>query len=258
MHKLRELHQGKSEYQQQRAVSGRMITDIEMNGTIRGAVEEFHLCTNLHEYDALFAECIRSFPTVSIDAQNWLYRLTLETEKVSDMLVTAMVPPAKKPQVRSRKTIPHMDIYGFRALNTPFGNLSAFEFLRYWTAEALGPPSSLDARTRTTWTEAGRQLLGTPSLKDGTAKSLTRRWKGRTLGCSRTRFYATIGHLCDCDDHMYPYYKILRSRMPPSLQPIVPNISPCSFGPGLSNPTMPAFRTFACWDYSISTITPLT
>ena len=165
MHKLRELHQGKSEYQQQRAVSGRMITDIEMNGTIRGAVEEFHLCTNLHEYDAMFAECIRSFPTVSIDAQNWLYRLTLETDKVSDMLVTAMVPPAKKPQVRSRKTIPHMDIYGFRALNTPFGNLSAFEFFRYWTAEALGPPSSLDGRTRTTWTEAGRELLGTPSLK---------------------------------------------------------------------------------------------
>ena len=61
-----------------------------MNGTIRGAVEEFHLCTNLHEYDALFAECIRSFPTVSIDAQNWLYRLAVETEQVSEMLVTAM------------------------------------------------------------------------------------------------------------------------------------------------------------------------
>ena len=65
---------------------------IEMNGTIRGAVEEFHLCTNLHEYDALFAECIRSFPTVSIDAQNWLYRLAVETEQVSEMLVTAMAP----------------------------------------------------------------------------------------------------------------------------------------------------------------------
>ena len=131
MLRLRELHKGRSEYQQQRAVSGRMITDIEMNGTIRGAVEEFHLCINLRGNDALFAECIRSFPTVVVDAQNWLHRLALETEQVSEMQVTAMVPPNKKPQLRSRKTIPYIDIYGFRALDTPFGYISAFEFLRY-------------------------------------------------------------------------------------------------------------------------------
>ena len=168
MQKLRELHKGKSEFQQQRAVSGRMITDIEMNGTVRGAVEEFHLCTNLHARDALFAECIRSFPTVTVDAQNWLHRLEVETERVSEMQVTAMVPPARKPHVRSRSTIPYIDIYGFRALDTPFGNLSAFEFLRYWTAEALEPPSSTNRRTE--WTDAGRRLLGTAALKDGTAK----------------------------------------------------------------------------------------
>ena len=171
MQKLRELHKGKSEFQQQRAVSGRMITDIEMNGTVRGAVEEFHLCTNLHKYDALFAECIRSFPTVTVDAQNWLHRLEVETEQVSDMQVTAMVPPARKPQVRSRKTIPHMDIYGFRELeDTPFAHLCAFEFMRYWTAEALNPPSSSDTNPRTEWTAAGRLLLGSTALEDGTAK----------------------------------------------------------------------------------------
>ena len=38
MLRLRELHKGRSEYQQQRAVSGRMITDIEMNATIHGAI----------------------------------------------------------------------------------------------------------------------------------------------------------------------------------------------------------------------------
>ena len=170
MLRLRELHKGRSEYQQQRAVSGRMITDIEMNGTIRGAVEEFHLCINLRGNDALFAECIRSFPTVVVDAQNWLHRLALETEQVSEMQVTAMVPPNKKPQLRSRKTIPYIDIYGFRALDTPFGYISAFEFLRYWTAEALGPPSSSDATPRTEWTDAGRQILATASLEDGKTK----------------------------------------------------------------------------------------
>ena len=99
MQKLRELHKGKSVFEQQRAVSGRMITDIEMNGTVRGAVEEFHLCTNLHEYDALFAECIRSFPTVTVDAQNWLHRLEVELERVSDMEVTTMVLPSKKSHI---------------------------------------------------------------------------------------------------------------------------------------------------------------
>ena len=36
---LRSRVEGKTPQQQQRAVSGRMITDIEMNGTVRGAVE---------------------------------------------------------------------------------------------------------------------------------------------------------------------------------------------------------------------------
>ena len=170
MHKLREMHKGKSEFQQQRAVSGRMITDIEMNGTIRGAVEEFNLCTNLNPSDALFAECIRSFPTVNVDARSWLHRLEVETEQVSEMEITVMVLPTKKPHVRTRSTVPYMDIYGFRTLDAPFARLSAFEFLRYWTAEALGPPSQGDPRPRTTWTEAGRKLLGTSAFKEGTAK----------------------------------------------------------------------------------------
>ena len=83
MHQLRELNEGISEFQQQRAVSNRMITDIEMNGTVRGAVEHFHLSINLHENDALFAKCIRSFPTVTVDAQHWLHRLEVEIERVS-------------------------------------------------------------------------------------------------------------------------------------------------------------------------------
>ena len=61
MQRLRELHKGKSEYQQQRAVSGRMITGIEMNGTVRGAVEEIHLCTNPRGNDAVFGESMQAF-----------------------------------------------------------------------------------------------------------------------------------------------------------------------------------------------------
>ena len=39
MQKLRQLHKRKSEYQQQRDMAGRMVTDMEMKGTVRGAVE---------------------------------------------------------------------------------------------------------------------------------------------------------------------------------------------------------------------------
>ena len=170
MHKLRELHKDKSEYQQQRAVSGRMITDIEMNGTVRGAVEGFNLCINLRRNDALFAECIRNFPAVTVNAQQWLHRLQVECTAVSEMRVTTMVLPTKTPHVNCRKTIPYADIYGLRPLNTPFGHLTAFEFLRYWTAEPLEAPSRSDPHPRTEWTTAGKELLDKEEFKKGKKK----------------------------------------------------------------------------------------
>ena len=88
-------------FKQQRGVSGRMVTDIEMNGTLRGAVEEFNLCINLTPQDALFAECIRSFPTVTLDARQWLNRLEVELTNVADVEASVFVPMTRKPHVRS-------------------------------------------------------------------------------------------------------------------------------------------------------------
>ena len=51
MYTLRQRSMGKSEKDKFRAVTGRMITDIEMNGTIRGSVEVFNLASNLREGD---------------------------------------------------------------------------------------------------------------------------------------------------------------------------------------------------------------
>ena len=51
------------------------------------------MSSDLHKYDALFAECIRSFPTVTVDAKNWLHRLEVETGMASEMQITAMLPP---------------------------------------------------------------------------------------------------------------------------------------------------------------------
>ena len=61
MYSLRARTAGATEAQRRRAVSGRMITDVEMNGTVRGAVELFNLASRLRHGDALFAECL-DFP----------------------------------------------------------------------------------------------------------------------------------------------------------------------------------------------------
>ena len=90
---LRKKKEGRSEKEQQRAVSGRMITDIEMNGTLRGAVEEFNLCRNLRRGDFLFAECFRTFKTEDMNAQQWLHRLAVELEKVEELRALVYVPP---------------------------------------------------------------------------------------------------------------------------------------------------------------------
>ena len=62
--------QGKSP--QLRAVSGRLMTDLEMNSTFRGAVEVANLCRNLRVNDVLFAECIRTFDSSTIDGRSWM------------------------------------------------------------------------------------------------------------------------------------------------------------------------------------------
>jgi hypothetical protein len=69
MVKLSEKVESKSDFQRGRAVSGRMVTDIEMNSTLRGAAEEVNLCVNLRPNDVLFAECVCTFPTETMDAQ---------------------------------------------------------------------------------------------------------------------------------------------------------------------------------------------
>ena len=66
---------GKSRAQQVRSVSGRLVTDLEMNSSYRGAVEVFNLCRHLQMGDVLFAECIRAFGSRVVDGRGWMYRL---------------------------------------------------------------------------------------------------------------------------------------------------------------------------------------
>jgi hypothetical protein len=72
---LRAKMAGQSKASQLRAASGRLVTELEMNSTYRGAVEVFNLCRNLREGDVLFAECIRTFNEHTMDARAWMHRL---------------------------------------------------------------------------------------------------------------------------------------------------------------------------------------
>ena len=100
------MQQGKGKAAQLRAASGRLITDLEMNSTYRGAVEIFNLCRNLHPHDVLFAECIRTFDEHTIDGRAWMYRLEAaqmaSTVKHHDL--QTYIPPTKKPNVRSDRS----------------------------------------------------------------------------------------------------------------------------------------------------------
>ena len=159
MYTLRNKIQGQSLNAKQRAVSGRMITDLEMNGTYRGAVEIFNLCRHLHAQDVLMAECIRTFDTAVLDGRAWLYRLGVEvtatgTEKAEWNM---LVPKTRKPHQRSAHAKANdFDVYGLRPMRSPWRLLSPYEFFREWRAEPLLSPLQYDQQgvpRRTSWRE---------------------------------------------------------------------------------------------------------
>ena len=167
MYKLRERTLGKSDSEKMRAFSGRMITDIEMNGTTRGAVEVFNLASNMREGDALFPEFIRTFPTRDLDARSWLHRLNLEIHNTEIATAISLVPITKKPHVRTeRGTPPYLECYGFRPQCYdrrlqcyPWKYLCAYEFMMFWHCEPLVAPYLYQrdgVTSRTQWTATGK------------------------------------------------------------------------------------------------------
>ena len=112
---LRPKNRGKGKAAQLRAASGRMITDLEMHSTYRGAVEIFNLCRNLHPHDALFAECIRIFNSCTIDGQAWLWRLHVSqgSHAINQQSFQTYIPPTQTLHVRSdRSKANEFEAYG--------------------------------------------------------------------------------------------------------------------------------------------------
>ena len=169
--RLRAKMQGKTQAAQLRAASGRLVSEIEMNSTFRGAVEVFNLARNLHARDVLFAECIRSFTSVTIDGQSWVHRFltSQHDKKLEQSSLETYVPPTRKPNVRTdRVRANDFEVYGFRPQVQPWKYLSVYEFLRYWQAEPLLTPTYYEnrkIRPRTKWTEEGFKLKKSTEYK---------------------------------------------------------------------------------------------
>ena len=170
---LRSKMAGQGKAAQLRAASQRLMTEIEMNSTYRGAVEVFNLCRNLHPHDVLFAECIRTFSSANIDGRSWMYRLTASqlSADISTCTAQSYVPPTKKPNVRTdRSKANEMDVYGYRPLVHPWRLLSPYEFLMTWRAEPLLVPTYYDNKgenRRTQWTAKGLELCSSKEYKAG-------------------------------------------------------------------------------------------
>ena len=160
---LREKIKGKSRGAQLRAASGRLITDLEMNSTYRGAVEVVNLCRNLHPQDVLFSECIRTFGSQTTDGRSWMYRLEQQQKNFNDFKTTTYVPPTPKPYVRTKGSrVNEMDAYGFRPLRHPWQLLSPYEFMGQWRCVPLLAPDHYKFRGeegRTEWTEKGTRFI---------------------------------------------------------------------------------------------------
>jgi len=160
---LREKIKGRSRGAQLRAASGRLITDLEMNSSYRGAVEVVNLCRNLHPHDVLFAECIRTFGSQTTDGRSWMNRLEQQEKNFKDFRTTTYVPPTPKPHVRTKSSrVNEMDAYGFRPLRHPWQLLCPYEFMRQWRCVPLLVPDHYrfrDEEERTEWTEKGRRFI---------------------------------------------------------------------------------------------------
>ena len=156
MYNLRDRIDQRSGSDQLRAVTRRMVTDLECNGTLRGAVEGFNLCAFFHEHDSTAQECVRTFMTVSLPGNAFLHRLDTELGAAGAFCVSTWIPPTRRPKERSQRAqAPMVDAYGFRGADGRVLYLSPFEFYMYWEVVALLPPERDGPAGRTKWTDEG-------------------------------------------------------------------------------------------------------
>ena len=118
-----------------------MITDLECNAVSRGAVELYNLASRMEPGDALAAEALQTFASVSIDARSWsnyLDQVHSGDRKLQRSVVFGRM-DVRKQLHRFSKPCWFM-MYGYRPTGYPFTLLSGIEFMRHWEVLPVLPP----------------------------------------------------------------------------------------------------------------------
>jgi hypothetical protein len=124
-------------------VVSRMFSALEGRGKLRTAAEEYNLAANADPQDPTRAEYICTFNTATFPAMDLLNRL--EHEKGLSTGTPYVMQQAKKRAWRQADGdaiwYNFSDVYGFRPPLERLLYLNPWEFLRWWTALELLPPS---------------------------------------------------------------------------------------------------------------------
>jgi hypothetical protein len=138
--KLQKLHTASA---QLALVTNRLITTLEGKGILRSAPEAFNLCGKSLPKDELNAEFVRTFRTVNFCGSEYLQRLELVITKTTakDTIAVRIPVPKSGKKQPARPLQKDVDVYGYRGSDRRVYYLSPWEFLTYWFAEPLQPPS---------------------------------------------------------------------------------------------------------------------
>ena len=136
--------------------SRRLLRDLEGKGIIRTAVETTNLAININDKNILQAECVRTFPSVTMPAHLLLKREEIETRKVAGASVIAAVHAGGGAFSRRAYIEAPFDLlYGFRGRMEDVELLSPYEMIMQWSMEEIRPPYANSTHGRSELTEEG-------------------------------------------------------------------------------------------------------
>ena len=142
-------------------VTNRMLSDLEVKGTLRSAPEEFNLAMNMHDQDVLAAEFIRTYRTAEFCGKDLLIRLEHE-QRAMHKSISATMMRLPRVQVTKQSHVgappPWVELYGFRNEQGKYYYISRWEFAMWWYPLRLWPPCHPHCGGRTVWTDEGKRF----------------------------------------------------------------------------------------------------
>ena len=122
--------------------SRRLLKGLEAKGILRTTVESLNLSIHADQQDVLSAECVCTFPRMTLPASLLLKREEIETLKVTGRSVITAVYHGHAEGRKTFTDAPFDLMYGFRGASYEVDLLSPFEMLMCWSMERIVPPKA--------------------------------------------------------------------------------------------------------------------